>query len=147
MGNVPFKLLLDYTNGTRSLVRIGDLARAMGYSRQHLTRLCRTGKVPGAKATRGGHWRVFTSGELVKWVAARSPGAVTLTVDPRDHIAGLVAEERRLRAVAKLTRRLLLKNRREQAAIITAELQRTRLGSNGIIPNHASPSARVTSSM
>jgi hypothetical protein len=145
MENVPFKLMIDQTNGTRSLIRIGDLARSMGYSRQHLTRLCRSGKVPGARVTRGGHWRVFTSKQLARWVAIRAPQAVKTNSQSSTHVHKLVIEEYRLKAVATVVRRLLAKNQRERIAHITHHLSREEV--SGTKANHASPSARVTSSM
>lgn len=145
MGNVPFKLLIDQTNGTRSLIRIGDLARSMGYSRQHLTRLCRSGKVPGARVTRGGHWRVFTSKELARWVAIRAPQAVKTNDESLAHFRKLVDEEYRLKAARTIIRSLLARNQREFLPYFT-KLQRLEAAS-GTKANHASPSARVTSSM
>jgi hypothetical protein len=49
-------------------VDASEIAEMIGVSRQHVTRLCRHGAVPGAYQSKGGHWRARWSGELVEWV-------------------------------------------------------------------------------
>jgi hypothetical protein len=44
------------------------LAALTGMTRQHVTRLCRAGKVPGAYQSKGGHWRCRWSAMLARWV-------------------------------------------------------------------------------
>ena len=39
----------------------------VGVTRQHITRLCRSGKIPGAYQSKGGHWRFRWSNELSQW--------------------------------------------------------------------------------
>lgn len=39
----------------------------VGVTRQHITRLCRSGKIPGAYQSKGGHWRFRWSSELSQW--------------------------------------------------------------------------------
>ena len=52
------------------------IAQLAGCSRQHLTRLCRAGKVPGAYQSKGGHWRARWSRFLAEWleINSRMPG-------------------------------------------------------------------------
>ncbi len=54
--------------GTR--VSASELALALGITRQHLTRLCRAGGVPGSYRTKGGHWRFRWVANLKKWTHA-----------------------------------------------------------------------------
>lgn len=44
------------------------LALLLGVTRQHASRLCRAGKVPGAYQSQGGHWRARWSAQLHNWV-------------------------------------------------------------------------------
>lgn len=43
---------------TGTTVRISELGEVIGLTRQHMTRLCRGGKIPEAYQTKGGHWRI-----------------------------------------------------------------------------------------
>ena len=45
-----------------------EVAKLARMTRQHLTRLCRQGEVPGAFRTKGGHWRVSPSKKLNAWL-------------------------------------------------------------------------------
>jgi hypothetical protein len=49
------------------------LAGLVGMTRQHMTRLCRTGKIPSAYQSTGGHWRFRWSIELDEWVQQLAP--------------------------------------------------------------------------
>ncbi len=51
------------------------VAALVGMTRQHVTRLCRAQKIPGAYQSKGGHWRFRWSGELYGWVNANLSGA------------------------------------------------------------------------
>ena len=59
-------------------VRFGEridasvIAQLVGCSRQHLTRKCRAGRVPGAYQSKGGHWRARWSRWLAEWVVENS---------------------------------------------------------------------------
>lgn len=60
----------------RNLPALGErvdasfIALLTGCTRQHLTRLCRSGKVPNAYQSKGGHWRARWSRDLAHWIAS-----------------------------------------------------------------------------
>jgi|UniRef100_UPI00404B4048 hypothetical protein len=50
-------------------VNATEIAEIIGCTRQHFTRLCRSGQVPAAYQSKGGHWRVRWTKELASWIA------------------------------------------------------------------------------
>ena len=94
-------------------VRFGEridasvIAQLVGCSRQHLTRKCRAGVVPGAYQSKGGHWRARWSSWLVDWVEKNSrlpaeSGIVEWSAIPAEQIKQLRRSERRYIEVQKL---------------------------------------------
>ena len=49
-------------------MKLSELAKQVGYSHAHITRLAGKGEIPGCKTTKGGHWRVPRSYELSQWI-------------------------------------------------------------------------------
>jgi hypothetical protein len=140
--NVPIE------NG-KKWVPVSEIARKLGYTRQHFTRLCRGGTVPGARQTKGGHWRVSQTKAFAAWFAAqpRSQGGEFVpTTDSAkaararcDLFDQIEREKAKAKAAAKLSRailRVLVEKARAPARLVHA----------GSTANHALPSASLTSS-
>ncbi len=108
--NIPIK------NG-KKWVPVSEIARKLGYTRQHFTRLCRGGTVPGARQTKGGHWRVAVTKGFLAWFGAqpRSRGSefVALTDSAKaaqarcDLLDQIQREKAKAKAAAKLSRAVL----------------------------------------
>lgn len=74
MPNVPFSYGVDVLSGTsKKPIQASLLAFWVRITRQHVTRLCRAGVVPGAFQTKGGHWRVRPSKALADWIVRYAP--------------------------------------------------------------------------
>jgi hypothetical protein len=92
----------------------GEIARALGYTRQHFISLCRAGDVPCAKQTKGGHWRIYLTPEFSRWYAGH----------PRNAAKGLRTDGNLASAVVHLTdRERALK---DEAKAIRAKLREVR---------------------
>ena len=107
MAHVPFPYVGGIPNGmSKKPVLISTLALWAGFTRQHVTRLCRAGVVPGAFQTRGGHWRVRPSAALARWIAAEGDrrGRPVHSADVKGQSVGLMNEERELKAMARAIR-------------------------------------------
>ncbi|MBC7367321.1 MAG: helix-turn-helix domain-containing protein [Undibacterium sp.] len=52
-------------------LRAGEIALKLGYTRQHMARLCRAQAIPGARATVGGHWRIQPTAAFNAWFKAQ----------------------------------------------------------------------------
>jgi len=102
-------------NGT---LRVGDVARRVGLTRQHMTRLCRNGDVPGAYQTAGGHWRVGDSLSLARWILARAPRVGAADAGPALLALRLRANEAQERR--RLLRREIALCRRLEERLIAA---------------------------
>ena len=94
-------------------VRFGEridasvIAQLAGCSRQHLTRKCRAGKVPGAYQSKGGHWRARWSQWLAEWVVENSrlpaaSGIVEWSANPAEQLEQLRRCIRRFTEVEQL---------------------------------------------
>lgn len=108
--NVPIE-------NAKKWVPVSEIARKLGYTRQHFTRLCRGGTVPGARQTKGGHWRIAVTKGFVAWFGAqpRSRGSefVALTDAAKaaqarcDLFDQIASEKAKAKAAAKRSRAVL----------------------------------------
>ena len=69
------------------------VALITGCTRQHLTRLCRKGKVPGAYRSKGGHWLARWSRDLAFWIAANQRLSVRHPPDLRGQKLAMLEQE------------------------------------------------------
>lgn len=99
------------------------VALITGCSRQHLTRLCRKGKVPGAYQSKGGHWRARWSRDLAFWIAANQRLSGRYPPDIRGQKLAMLEQE----ACALMEAKQLISRR--LSAIIEAQ---SRISSNGL---------------
>ena len=65
----PSKQAIERNLRGGSKVDASFVASLAGMTRQHVTRLCRKGILPGAYQTKGGHWRLRWSEGLANWIA------------------------------------------------------------------------------
>lgn len=97
------------------------IALLVGCTRQHLTRLCRNGKVPCAYQSKGGHWRSRWTRDLAYWIAANQRLSVRYPAGLRGRKFAMLEEE-----VSAL---------REAAQLISRRLSATIEARNRISPN------------
>ena len=70
------------------------IALLTGCTRQHLTRLCRSGKVPNVYQSKGGHWRARWSRDLALWIAVNQRLPVRYPADIRGRKLAMLHEEK-----------------------------------------------------
>lgn len=69
------------------------VAGLMGCTRQHLTRLCRAGKVPGAYQSIGGHWRMRWSRQLAISIASNQRFPSTIPAGTREERMRVILDQ------------------------------------------------------
>ncbi len=129
----------------REWIPAGEVARKLGYTRQHFARLCRGGGVPSVRRTKGGHWRINPTKEFAAW----------FDTQPRNLVAKFRATATRGQKRALLDQSWAeLRKLNSQRESLRLEIQRLAKAQDqmidhwraGIAANHALPSASVTSS-
>lgn len=117
------------------------IAQLTGMTRQHITRLCRGGNVPGAYQSKGGHWRFRWSQQLAVWVSQRMPDKLMpgeLSQVRADKIHDEICACMELQ---QLIERRLKKLRRISAAIQPVPLGLFTDPSRGLLPLPQAPSS------